>query len=116
MQATQKTKVMGIGNRYPVQLVQYTEDKNIKGSWVETREDPRSMWAEVLNPSGFRAYQNGQTQLGESRDFVVRFRFDLYPNCNWKVIFQGRRWTITEIRQVDEKQFYYRLSATSKGV
>lgn len=106
---------MGIGNRKMIQLVQYTADKNIAGSWVETKESPRNIWAEVSNPSGFRAYQNGQTQLGETKDFLIRFRFDLHPNCNWKIIYAGRQWTISENRAIAEKQFYYRLTGTSKA-
>lgn len=106
---------MGIGNRKMIQLVQYTSAQSTAGNWEETRGEPRNLWAEISNPSGFRAYQNGQTQLGETKDFLIRFRFDLHPNCNWKVIYSGRSWTISEIRQIDEKQFYYRLTGTSKS-
>ena len=106
---------MGIGQRKQVQLIQYTADKNIAGAWIEVAGTPRNLWAEISNPSGFRAYQNGQTQLGETKDFLIRFRFDLFPNCNWKIVYGGRRWTISENRAIAEKQFYYRLTATSKS-
>lgn len=106
---------MGIGLRKQVQIVPYTTTQGADGQNVETEGTKVGVWAEISNPSGFRAYQNGQTQLGETKDFLIRYRFDRFPNCNWRLIYDGRRWTVSEIRKIDEKKFYYRLTATSKS-
>lgn len=106
---------MGIGLRKQVQIIPVTSEKNESGSWVETEGTKAGVWAEVTDPSGFRAYQNGQTQLGETKNFLIRYRFDRFPNCDWRLVYDGRRWTVSEIRKVDEKRFYYRLTATSKS-
>lgn len=106
---------MAIGNRKQVRITPYTSAQNAAGSSVETAGTPIDIWAEVSNPSGFRAYQNGQTQLGETKDFLIRYRFDQFPNCNWRLIYDGRNWAVSGIRKVDEKKFYYRVTATSKS-
>ncbi len=107
---------MGIGNRHQVQIVPYTDTQGAAGNWTGGTEGaPVDVWAEVQNPSGFRAYQNGQTQIGQTKDFFIRFRFDQFPNANWRIVYDGRRWTVSEIRKQDEKKFYYRLTASSKS-
>lgn len=106
---------MGIGNRFQVQIIPYTSAQNAAGSWEETAGTPIGVWAEISNPSGFRVYQNGQTQLGSTKDFLIRYNFANYPNANWRLVYNGKRWTVSEIQQVGEKRFYYRLTATAKS-
>lgn len=105
---------MGIGLRKQVQLVQLLNAQDSTGRNTEAEGDKFGVWAEVTSPSGFRAYLNGQTQLGHTKDFLVRFRFQKYPNANWKIRYEGKDWTISEIQQRDEKRFYWQLTATAK--
>jgi SPP1 family predicted phage head-tail adaptor len=106
---------MGIGQMRQVSIIPLTHSKSDSGAWQKTEGTPYRVWAEVTDPSGFNVYQNGQTQLGQTKTFTIRFRFDRTPDCDWRLIYDGRRWTVTEIRRVDEKKFYYRLTATSKS-
>ncbi len=106
---------MGIGQRHQVQLVQILSSQDGAGCWQEYDGQKFGVWAELSNPSGFRAYEHGQTQLGQTKNFLIRFRFDKYPNCNWKIIFRGKEWTISEREQVNEKRFYWRFTAQSKA-
>lgn len=106
---------MGIGSRKQVQIVPYTSTPNAFGSHVESEGTRQGVWAEISNPSGFREYAMGQSRLGETKDFLIRYRFDRFPNVNWRLIYDGRKWTVSEIRRIDEKKFYYRLTATSKS-
>jgi len=106
---------MGIGNRKPVQVEAYKSEQNASGSNIEAVQYRANTWAEVDNPSGFRAYQNGQTQLGSTKSFLIRFRFDRFPDCNWRIKYNNKLWTVTEIQRVDEKKFYYRLTASAKS-
>ena len=106
---------MGIGQRRQVQLVPMISTKNASGSWLTVEGDKVGVWAEVTDPSGNRGYLNGQTQINSSKNFLIRFRFDKFPNCDWKIIYDGKQWTITERRKIDEKQFYWRIAANAKS-
>lgn len=115
MRAVHKRERMGIGERKQVKLIQMITAKVADGNWVTTEGERFGAWAEISNPSGFRDYQNGQTQLGSTKKFLIRFRFDKYPDCDWKVRYDGKDWTISERRKVDEKRFYWLITATSKA-
>ena len=106
---------MGVGVRKQVQIIPYTSAQSASGSWDESAGTPIGVWAEVQNPSGFRSYANGQTQLGSTKDFFIRYRFDKFPNADWRIVYDGKRWTVTEVRKQQEKKFYYRLTATAKS-
>lgn len=106
---------MGIGLRKQVQIIPHASTADAAGSWKTAEGSPLGVWAEVTDPSGFRVYQGGQTQLGETKNFLIRFRFDRYPNADWTLIYDGRKWVVSEIRKMNEKNFYYRLTATSKS-
>lgn len=107
---------MGIGKRVQVQLVKLESTQSASGNWeTATEGDKFGVWAEVSNPSGFRDYQNGQTQLGNTKRFLIRFRFDKYINCEWKIRYEGKDWTISNKQKVDEKRFYWSITASSKA-
>lgn len=107
---------MGIGARKQIQLVQVVSTKGEAGNWTDNVEGLRfGLWAEITNPSGFRDYQNGQTQLGQTKRFKVRFRFDKYPGADWKVKYDERTWTISDKQKLDEKRFYWLITAQSKS-
>lgn len=106
---------MGIGQRKQVQLVQLLVAQDTDGRNKEQEGDKFGVWAEISNPSGFRSYLNGQTQMGNTKNFLIRFRFNKYPNCDWKIRYEGKDWTITNIEKVDEKRFYWQMTATAKS-
>lgn len=105
---------MGIGQRKMIQLVYVANEQAAAGNWVEQPKENYNTWAEISNPSGFRDYMNGQTQLGETKKFKVRFRFDLFPGADWKVKYMGKEWTVSEVQRDNEKKFYWLFRATSK--
>lgn len=106
---------MGVGQTLPVQLIKITNSKDADGRNQEGEETIIDTWAEIKDPTGFRAYQNGQTQLGKTKDFFIRFQFAKNINCNWKIKYKNQYWTVSQILQVDEKRFYWRFTATTKG-
>lgn len=118
MQAISEGKniwIMGIGQRIKVQLVQILVGQDGEGRNREQEGDKYGVWAEINNPSGFRVYTAGQTQLGKTKDFLIRFRFDKHIDCNWKIRYEGKDWTVTEIQRRNEKRFYWQMTATSKS-
>lgn len=106
---------MGVGQRKQVQLVQILNPRNSEGRPVETEGQKFGVWAEVSSPSGSRDYQNGQTQLQNTKRFLIRFRFDRFPNANWKIRYEGKDWTISTREAIDEKRFYWQFTASSKA-
>lgn len=106
---------MGIGQRKQIQLSQVLVTVGAGGRNIEAQGQVFNTWAEVTEPTGFRDYINSQTQLGKTKKFLIRFRFDKYPNCNWKIRYDSVEWTISEIRKEDEKKFYWRLTGSSKS-
>jgi SPP1 family predicted phage head-tail adaptor len=106
---------MSIGQRKRVTLSQVLVTQDAAGRNVQSDGEHFKAWAEVSNPSGFRDYVNGHTQMGKSKRFMIRFRFDRYPNADWKIVYEGKQWTVSEITRVDEKNFYWQLTASSKS-
>lgn len=106
---------MGIGQTKQIQLVQIASTQGTGGAWNETEGEKYGCWAEITNPSGFRTYDRGQVQLGTTKTFKVRFRFDRYPNANWKIRYDGKDWTISERQADNEKRFYWLITATAKA-
>jgi SPP1 family predicted phage head-tail adaptor len=106
---------MGIGQRRQVKLLPVSVGQSNEGRNTETAGTAISTWAEISNPSGSRNYQNGQPQLSNTKNFLIRFRFDLHPDVNWKIQYDGKEWTVSEIQRLNEKNFYWQLTATSKA-
>lgn len=106
---------MGIGQRKQIKLQQITVARTDSGRNIEGEGDSFTTWAEITNPSGGRDYLNGQTQLSSTKRFLVRFRFDKYPNVEWKLEYDKKYWTISDIQKVNEKNFYWQFTATSKN-
>lgn len=106
---------MGIGRRKRVTLTTVLVTTDANGRNIEADGDSYRAWAEVTNPSGFRAYLNGQTQLGKTKLFKLRFRFDKYPGAEWKIGYENKEWTVSEIQRVSEKNFYWEVTAASKS-
>lgn len=104
-----------IGTRKQVQLVQILVGQDSDGQNIEQEGDKFGRWAEITNPSGFRQYLNGQTQMGHTKDFKIRHNLNKYPGADWKIRYEGKDWTITSIQPLNEKRFYWLMTATSKS-
>jgi SPP1 family predicted phage head-tail adaptor len=97
-----------------IQLIHVPNDQSASGNWQQQPDQSYNTWAEVSNPSGFRDYLNGQTQLGLTKRFQVRFQFDLFPGADWKVKYQGKEYTVQSIERLNEKRFYWTIRGTAK--
>lgn len=106
---------MGIGLRRQIKLVQIVVTQDTDGRNKEAEGDKFGVWAEIKQKGGFRDYNLGQTQLGTTKEFLIRFRFNKYPNVNWKIVYQDHDWTISDINNVKEKRFYWSITATMKA-
>lgn len=106
---------MSIGSRKQVEIRPYTSTKGAAGQNEETPGTPVRVWAEVQSPSGSRSYEHGQTKIGNTRDFIIGYRFDRFPNSSWRIMYDGKLWTVDSIEKIEERRFFYRLNASAKG-
>ncbi len=104
----------GIGQRKQVQLVQIAVAQGVSGRNTETEGQKFGVWADIINPSGFREYENGKTTLGQTKLFKIRFRFDRFPDADWKIRYDNSDWTISKLLKQDEKRFYWLITATRR--
>lgn len=104
---------MSIGQRRQIKLVQITPSKGSEGNWNSEVETSFNTWADITSVNQLRDYANGQTSLGQSKRFKVRFRFDEYPDADWKVQYADKDWTVSSVVKQDEKQFYWIITASS---
>lgn len=89
-----------------IRLEKYVSAQNGSGDWVET-VTRYNTWAEVVRKGGDRSSLNGQTKLKSLLDFKVRFRPDYKPTGNWRVVYDGNRYTVHEIVKENEGRFYW---------
>jgi SPP1 family predicted phage head-tail adaptor len=106
---------MGIGARKKIELVRVVHGQGATGANENDPQDAVDTWAEITNPSGFRQYLNGQGAMEDTKDFLVRYDFTNQPNSSWRIVYDGKNWEIQNRIPIDEKKFYWRITATAKG-
>lgn len=113
MQTSQEGAFMGIGQQVKIQLIKKENIQGTDGRNNEVASQTYNLWAEVSSTSSFRSAEHSQTQIGSTKRFKLRYRFDRHPNCDWKVKYLGKDWTVTEISRADEKRFFWFITATT---
>lgn len=107
---------MGIGQRHQIQLIRLQSTKTAAGNWGSPVEvETIDTWAEISDVSGGREFDQSKVKMDSVKRFLIRYRIDKYPNCDWRIRYQGQDWTVTDIRQTDEKRFYWQMTASSKS-
>jgi len=105
---------MGIGQSRQIQLIYVPSEQATTGQWEQQPPEKSNMWAEISDGPIFRDYLTGQTQLGNTKTFKVRFRFDKYPGADWQIKYLNKVWTVISVNHVENKQFYWTMRAMSK--
>ena len=96
--------------RKQIRLEKWVSAKDGYGDFKETWV-PYNLWAEVQREGGSRATTNGKTSLNTSMRFRVRFRPDFDVSGNWRVIYDGRGYTVRSIEKENENRFYWIIRA-----
>lgn len=98
-----------------IRLEKYVTAKDGSGNNTET-VTKYNLFAEVKRRGGSRVNQDGQTQLTQSIQFRVRFRPDFKPSGNWRVVFDGNRYTVQSIEKEKEDRFWWLITTESQGM
>lgn len=100
--------------------------KEIKLEWLKATKDGSgnniesvykriSVWANVKRIGGGRTTRNGQTVLENSIEFKVYFKPNVFPTGNWRVVYDGKKFTGQSIVKDEEKLFYWVITAKAEG-
>lgn len=98
-----------IGNLKPIKLYQYTEAIDANGDAIEEVANTYKMWAEVTDQGGTRGQALGRTAMSDSKEFRIYFRGYLVTG-NYKIVYFGQTYAITNVQRVQEKRFNYILT------
>lgn len=98
-----------VGQRRKVKLERWTEVKDNTGRWVESIASSDNIFAEVTFLSGSRSSLNGQTNVNGSVRFKIRYN-ELDIKAKWKIVYSGKRYTITSLEKESGKRFYWILN------
>jgi head-tail adaptor len=103
----------GIGLLKLVKLYQYTNSKSVSGDNVETLALRYRTFAEVTGLGSSRGENRDKTDIGDSKQFKIRWRADWVLNGDWKIKYFGKIYTITGIERINEKRFNWLINASS---
>lgn len=92
-----------------VRIEKWGATKDGNGNANESVQSAFNLWAEPIRSGGNRSDSHGQTKLSNDVRFKIRFRPDWKINSNWKLIYNGMRYSITQIKRVDERRFNWEI-------
>ena len=93
-----------------IRVEKWQQVKDGNGNAVESVQYAYNLWAESVRTGGNRTDSNGQTKLNNSVRFKIRFRPDWKINGMWKLIYNGMRYSITDIKRVNERRFNWEIN------
>lgn len=98
---------------YPVRLSKWVTIKDANGNNTESITKNVSTFAEVTDISGNRTTLYGDTDMAKLKRFRIRFNTKFNPTGNWRIIYDGDRYTVTKISKDEEKRFFWTFEATA---
>ncbi len=104
----------GVGTRRQIKVVSIGGGKDGRGFNQTDETLLFTGWAEVSNPTGYRDWQNGQPQIGNTKQFRVRNNRQLELDSKTRIIYDGKRYTVDSIIREKEKSFYWIIRATAE--
>ena len=106
---------MNIGKSKRIQLLKVVNSKDAVTGANKNTTTRYTYYAEVVSGSGFRSYQNSQTQMVSSYRFKIRHNTALDVDSKYSIIYDGKQFTVTGITKDKERNFYWLIDAVAKG-
>jgi len=100
-----------VGLMKPIRLERRLNSQDATGRWIAGTITKYNVWAEVSKVGASRNPGN-QTQLTGQVTFKMWFNNGLNLTTDWKVVYAGKRYTITGIDVLNEMRFNYLINAT----
>jgi head-tail adaptor len=97
-------------------LEQWETETDLKGNMSDVLLRRIPVWAEVKRIGGGRSGLNGQVQLDNRIEFKVHWKPNIYPSGNWRIVYNGRKHTVSSIEKMEEDKFYWIITAESKWI
>ena len=104
-----------VGMMKPIRLENRPSTKDSNGRWIAGTALKYNIWAEVTKDGSGRNVNNGQTQMSNSVSFKIWFNDTFSINTNWKIVYAGKRYTVTGVDRVNETRFNTLIKATAIG-
>jgi SPP1 family predicted phage head-tail adaptor len=99
-----------IGNLKPIKLLKYTNTIDADGDATDTVAVTYKMWAEISDEGGGRTQADGRTDMSDTKTFKVPFRgYNITPD--YKIEYFGQTYSISSVKRIDEKRFYWEITA-----
>ena len=98
-----------------IRMDRYKSTKDSKGDFKETVDLRVTAWAEVSRSGGDRSSLNGQEGLTNFFLFRVKFNPKFNPTGNWRVIYDGRRFTVHSIEKEEQRRFHWIIKGEAQG-
>ena len=99
----------------PIRLEKWTSVKSALGDWTHTTVR-YNCFGQVKRNGGSKVDVNGQTQLKPTVTFRIRFRPDFRPSGDWRVVYDGLRYTVNSIEKENESRFHWLFKCDGTGV
>lgn len=99
------------GLNAPVRLEKWSSAKDGSGDSKES-VDKYNLWAEILTTNSSKGESGSRSKLVQTVQFRVRFRPDFKPTGNWRVVYDGKRYTVESIEKSESKRFYWVITAS----
>lgn len=93
-----------------IRVEKWIAPKDAKGDAKEQVDVAYNLWAEMVSDSGNRSDSAGQTKLEKRKTFKIRFRPDWKLSGVWKIIYLGKRYSITNIERIREQRYNWLIN------
>ena len=100
---------------HQIKLERWKTNRDASGNNTETIMNAWYLWADVQRVGGGRTTKYGVTALDNSMEFRIRFRPNIWATGNYRIIYDGKRFTIQSIVKDEEKKFDWILLANATG-
>ena len=98
---------------YQIKIEWWKTSKDGAGNNVEDIWKALHLWADVKRLGGGRITANGQTALSDSVEFKIFRRVDTWPTGNYRIVYDGKRFTPQSIVKDKERKFYWVILANA---
>lgn len=104
-----------VGLMKPIRLIKMSSTQDVNGRWSETQAAAYNVFASLQKTSTGRTVNSGQTGISNTIQFKMYARELFNISAKWRIVYDGKLWTVTGIDKIDEKLFNTLITAVEHG-